>query len=80
MAEKIQTGLRVPSEQYARLSVAAECMWVSLNSLMLMLIDMGLTVLEGQKDQYARGNSVRILGVIACGMQFARRKCGVSNE
>lgn len=51
MVEKIQTGLRVPSEQYARLSVAAERMGVSLNSLMLMLIDMGLTVLEGQKDQ-----------------------------
>ena len=29
----------------------SERMGVSLNALILMLIDMGLTVLEGQKDQ-----------------------------
>lgn len=44
MAEKIQTGLRVPVEQYTKLFSMAEHMGVSLNALMLVLLDIGLSV------------------------------------
>lgn len=44
MAEKIQTGLRVPVEQYTKLLSMAEHMGVSLNALMLVLLDVGLSV------------------------------------
>lgn len=46
---KIQTGLRVPEDQYDRLYKMAERIGVSLNSMLLMLIDVGLNVLEEQR-------------------------------
>lgn len=46
MKEKVQTGLRVPADQYDRLTAMSERMGVSLNSLMLMLVDIGLSALN----------------------------------
>ncbi len=42
--ERIQTGLRIPEKRYNELLILANDMSVSLNSLILMLIDLGLTV------------------------------------
>lgn len=40
--DKIQTGLRIPEKRYAELCELSKDMGVSLNSLLLMLIDLGL--------------------------------------
>ena len=39
--DKIQTGLRVPEKQYQRLIITADRMGVSLNALILVLIEIG---------------------------------------
>jgi len=44
---KIQTGLRIPEERYNELVQIAEEMGVSLNALILMLLDLGLSVRKG---------------------------------
>lgn len=46
--DKIQTGLRVPLKRYEELAAIAEEMGVSLNSLILMLVDLGLTLRNGR--------------------------------
>lgn len=48
MTDKIQTGLRIPEKRYNELCEVAEEMGVSLNSLLLMLIDLGLTLRNGR--------------------------------
>lgn len=45
---KIQTGLRIPEKQYERLKKMADRMGVSINSLMLILIDYGLKILDNE--------------------------------
>ena len=45
--DKIQTGLRIPATRYAELTGLSEEMGVSLNALVLMLIDLGLQVRRG---------------------------------
>lgn len=47
MDEKIQTGLRIPVARYQELQQAAEEMGVSLNALLLMLIDLGWMLRNG---------------------------------
>lgn len=47
---KVQTGLRIPEKQYERLRERADKMGVSLNSLMLMLIELGLEVIDRKRD------------------------------
>ncbi len=42
MPEKIQTGLRIPQGRYEELVSLANGMGVSINTLALMLIDLGL--------------------------------------
>lgn len=42
MMEKIQTGLRIPQNRYEELGALSNEMGVSLNALVLMLIDLGL--------------------------------------
>lgn len=42
--DKIQTGLRIPAKRYAELQAMAEQTGVSLNSLILMLVDLGLSI------------------------------------
>ncbi len=46
--DKIQTGLRIPQKRYEELTTIAEEMGVSLNSLILMLVDLGLTLRNGR--------------------------------
>lgn len=48
---KIQTGLRIPEAQYERLTAIAKRMGVSVNALILMLIDIGLNQIEGQQEE-----------------------------
>lgn len=43
---KIQTGLRVPEKRYAELLAMAKDMGVSLNSLILILIDIGVAAVN----------------------------------
>lgn len=45
---KVQTGLRIPEERYNELCEVANEMGVSLNSLLLMLIDLGMTLWNGR--------------------------------
>lgn len=44
--DKIQTGLRIPEKRYDELTEIAEEIGVSINSLILMLIDLGLSLRE----------------------------------
>lgn len=44
--DKIQTGLRIPQRQYEDLTLLANKMGVSLNSLALILIDVGLSAVN----------------------------------
>lgn len=46
--DKVQTGLRLPEARYSELITLANDMGVSLNSLILMLIDLGLTLRNGR--------------------------------
>lgn len=46
--DKIQTGLRIPQGRYDELVLLANEMGVSLNALILMLIDLGLSVRNGK--------------------------------
>lgn len=48
MSDKIQAGLRIPEKRHQELTIMAEEMGVSVNSLMLMLIDLGLTLRNGR--------------------------------
>lgn len=48
MDSKIQTGLRIPEKRYEELASLAQEMGVSINSLLLMLIDLGLTLRNGR--------------------------------
>lgn len=49
--DKIQTGLRIPEKQYKRLTDISDRMGVSINALILMLIDIGLNQLDCQLKQ-----------------------------
>lgn len=44
--ETVQTGLRIPISRYEELKVAAERAGVSVNSLVLMLVEVGLSVVS----------------------------------
>lgn len=48
---KIQTGLRLPEGQYNRIKEQAERMGISINQLILVLVDIGLNYLEMEKQQ-----------------------------
>lgn len=52
--EMIQTGLRVPENQYDRIREKAEKTGVSLNSLILILVDIGLNYLDMESDESLR--------------------------
>lgn len=51
MNDKIQTGLRVPVKQYDRIKEQADQIGVSINALILMLIDIGLNQIEYQPKE-----------------------------
>lgn len=46
--DKIQTGLRIPQARYEELVLLANKIGVSLNALILILIDLGLSVQSGK--------------------------------
>ncbi len=48
---KVQTGLRVPELQYERLVAIAKRMGVSVNALILVLIDIGLNQIECPQEE-----------------------------
>ena len=45
MKGKVQTGLRIPEPQYDRLAKEAGRMGISINALVLMLVDVGFSAL-----------------------------------
>ena len=45
--DKFHTGLRIPQKRYQELVSISDEMGVSLNALILMLIDLGLTIQRG---------------------------------
>ena len=47
--DKIQTGLRIAEGQYARIKEIADRMGVSINQLILVLVDIGLNHLEKEQ-------------------------------
>lgn len=55
MDSKIQTGLRIPEKRYNELISLAQEMGVSLNSLLLMLVDLGLTLRNGKVILHLEG-------------------------
>lgn len=48
---KIQTGLRIPERQYVRIKEEADRMGVSINQLVLVLIDIGLNHLDREQPK-----------------------------
>ena len=46
MSSKIQTGLRIPEERYEKIQEYADSVGVSLNSAILLLVDIGLRAIE----------------------------------
>lgn len=46
MSSKIQTGLRMPEERYEKIQEYADAVGVSLNSAILLLVDIGLRAVE----------------------------------
>lgn len=51
MDEKIQTGLRIPEKQYIRIKEKADRMGVSINQLILILVDIGLNFLDKEQSE-----------------------------
>ena len=49
--EKIQTGLRIPEGQYTRIKERADRMGVSINQLILVLVDIGLNFLDQEPQE-----------------------------
>ncbi len=50
MEDKIQTGLRIPESQYNRIKERADRMGVSINQLILVLVDIGLNFLDKEQS------------------------------
>lgn len=44
--DKIQTGLRIPFDRYTELKEMADRSGVSVNSIILLLVDVGLSVIN----------------------------------
>lgn len=51
MDEKIQTGLRIPEKQYIRVKERADQIGISINQLILVLIDIGLNCLDKERSE-----------------------------
>ena len=51
MEDKIQTGLRIPEKQYNRIKERADRMGVSINQLILVLVDIGLNFLDKEQPE-----------------------------
>lgn len=51
LEDKIQTGLRIPENQYNRIKERADRMGVSINQLILVLVDIGLNFLDNEQQE-----------------------------
>ena len=49
--DKIQTGLRIPEGQYIKIKERADRMGVSINQLILVLVDIGLNFLDKEQPE-----------------------------
>lgn len=54
---KVQTGLRIPENQYERLKDRADRMGVSINQLVLVLVDIGLNFLDMEQSEQSHSFS-----------------------
>lgn len=54
---KVQTGLRIPENQYERLKDKADRMGVSINQLVLVLVDIGLNFLDMEQSEQSHSFS-----------------------
>lgn len=53
MTDKIQTGLRIPEERYKEITEIAERAGISVNALVLHLVDIGLAAVSlGTKKEH----------------------------
>lgn len=52
--DKVQTGLRIPVQRCAELTRMAETMGISLNALILLLVDVGLSAINLGAEAMAR--------------------------
>lgn len=51
---KIQTGLRLPEKQYERIKNHSDRIGVSINQLVLMLVDIGLNSIDVKENELRR--------------------------
>lgn len=54
MEDKVQTGLRIPQSRYEELVQMAERSGVSVNTMVLMLADIGLDVIRTGQEGWIR--------------------------
>ena len=52
--DKVQTGLRIPINQYERIKERADRAGISINQMTLILVDIGLTFLDMEPDEQIR--------------------------
>ena len=55
--DKIQTGLRIPISRYAEIKEMADRSGTSVNSIILLLVDVGLRVISAGVEQVGRDSS-----------------------
>ncbi len=55
MQPKIQTGLRIPVEQYNKFCLLSDRMGISLNAVVLFLADVGLAAINRGVESGGRG-------------------------
>ena len=54
MHDKIQTGLRLPEDRYSQLTQIAEKAGVSINALILLLIEVGMKAVNLGVEEFRR--------------------------
>lgn len=54
MKSNIQTGLRLPEDQYERVKEKADNIGISINQMILVLVDIGLNYLDMESDEFLR--------------------------
>ncbi len=52
--EKIQTGLRIPQERYSELKEMADRSGISLNAVILFLVDIGISAVNRGIEESGR--------------------------
>lgn len=52
MKSNIQTGLRLPEDQYERVKEKADNIGISINQMILVLVDIGLNYLDMESDEF----------------------------